>query len=67
MKLFLNGKEHELSGVKTLYDLLSLYKLLEKPIAVELNYKVIPRRDFSNTILQDGDKIEIVQFVGGGY
>ena len=61
----INGKELNLAGK-------SLEKYLEsagydiKRIAVERNGAIIPKARYSETILSDGDEIEIVSFVGGG-
>lgn len=37
-----------------------------KRVAVELNLEILPKADYDTTVLNDGDRIEIVQFVGGG-
>ena len=66
MKLTLNGEERIISGVTTLTDLVKKLDLTNKPIAVELNLNVVPKARLDATLLSDGDKVEIVQFVGGG-
>ncbi len=71
MRVYINGESREVSGA-TSADSLSLAELiaqLELPaarIAVELNRSVIRRADWSSTVIDDGDRIEIVHFVGGG-
>jgi sulfur carrier protein len=35
-------------------------------VAVELNQEILPKGEYASTLLQDGDRIEIVHFVGGG-
>ncbi|MBQ7981749.1 MAG: sulfur carrier protein ThiS [Oscillospiraceae bacterium] len=37
-----------------------------KRVAVELNGDILPKAQYENTVLQDGDSVEIVSFVGGG-
>ncbi len=71
MKLHINGKESVFS-LEQDRDGLSLSGLVEslgmKPdrVAVELNRKIIARDHWPETMLSDGDRLEIVQFVGGG-
>jgi len=50
----------------TLADLAAELGLGEKRIAVEVNRDIIPREEYANCHLRDGDEIEIVHFVGGG-
>lgn len=49
-----------------LYDFLSREKYNLKLIAVECNKIIIPKSQYENTILKDGDRLEVVTFVGGG-
>ncbi|MGA8432247.1 MAG: sulfur carrier protein ThiS [Candidatus Sulfotelmatobacter sp.] len=71
MKLHINGKESILSGdaVDGSYTLAALVESLGmKPdrVAVELNRKIIARDRWLETTLSEDDRLEIVQFVGGG-
>lgn len=61
----INGKENNAAG-KTILEVVeeSGYQLTQ--IAVELNENIVPKAQYSSTRLQDGDKVEIVAFVGGG-
>ena len=61
-----NGKQVELKGSLTLEKFLESngYALLK--VAVELNGKIVPRKEYAATILEDTDALEIVCFVGGG-
>ena len=61
-----NGKQVELKERLTLDKFLESngYALLK--VAVELNGKIVPRKEYAATILQDTDALEIVCFVGGG-
>jgi len=66
MQIFVNGKAKEISEgiiVKTFIDTL---RLNSKAIAVELNLKVVPKKEYDTKRLKEGDKIEIISFVGGG-
>jgi sulfur carrier protein len=66
IKLEINGKQKEISPVSNVRELLELLEVAEGPVAVELNRQIIRRRDWENTAISDGDRVEIVQFVGGG-
>lgn len=66
MQLFVNGKEVVLSGIQTVQDLLAHYHLQQKIVVVEKNKEIVERILFDTTGLSDGDRIEIVHFVGGG-
>ena len=66
MDVRLNGQQHLVDDGATLSDLVSLLKLDRNWIAVELNQEVIPRARWGEVSLKEGDKIEVVQLVGGG-
>lgn len=51
----------------SLKELLSILKYDIKKIAVEINEEIISKKDFDNVIVKENDKIEIVNFVGGGW
>jgi sulfur carrier protein len=62
----LNGESREVGVGATLDDLVSELSLTPARIAVELNQRVVRRDRWPKTSLTDGDRIEIVHFVGGG-
>lgn len=63
----LNGKKVELAeGITTVRALLASYSLQEKIVVVERNGEIIDRSAYEQTPIADGDRIEIVHFVGGG-
>ena len=64
--LEINGKKKDISPVSNVRELLQLLGVEEGPVAVELNRRIIRRRDWENTPISNGDRVEIVQFVGGG-
>ena len=66
MQVYVNGEPRGLSEPISLAELITQLDLPAARIAVELNRAVVRRNDWSATALQDGDRIEIVHFVGGG-
>jgi thiamine biosynthesis protein ThiS len=66
MKLIINGETREFSAASTLSTLLAQLGMKPDRVAVELNRNLIPRDRWTTTQLSDGDKLEIVHFVGGG-
>ena len=65
-KIQLNGKKIKIYKDLNITGLIKKYKLNEKMIAVELNGVILPKIHYSKQKLKDNDKIEIVQFIGGG-
>ena len=65
-KIQLNGKKIALKQNFSILDLLKKYKLNKKKVAIELNGKIIPQNKYNSKKLKKNDKIEIVQFIGGG-
>jgi thiamine biosynthesis protein ThiS len=66
VRLTLNGEERFLEGVKDIAGLVAALKLDPRKLAVERNLAIVPRSAYGATLLADGDRIEIVAFVGGG-
>ena len=66
MQVFINGESQELSGTPSLAELITQLELPATRIAVELNREVVRRNDWSGTMLNEDDRVEIVHFVGGG-
>ncbi|WP_243292506.1 sulfur carrier protein ThiS [Bacillus sp. FJAT-47783] len=67
MELIINGEALQLpESVKTVSDLLSHFQLDNKIAIVEVNVDIIQKQDYETTMLSNGDKVEIVHFVGGG-
>jgi len=68
MKLQINGedKTFDLAGPFTLAHLVESLGMKPDRVAVELNRDIVPRDRWSDTILNDGDRLEVVHFVGGG-
>lgn len=66
MEIFVNGEEQRFETPLNVSGLLDALDLEPRKIAVERNLKIVPKSRYAETALSDGDKIEIVQFVGGG-
>jgi thiazole synthase len=66
MQIILNGDPHEVAGPLTLNALLAQLKIDPRRVAVEHNLTVVKRANYDSTQIEDGDQIEIVNFVGGG-
>lgn len=66
MQIRLNGDDHSLSAPSTLADLVTQLELGERRYAIEVNDELIPRGEHAEFQLSDGDRVEIVQAIGGG-
>lgn len=66
MKVTVNGKEHQVAEGATIADLVASLNLRTDRIATERNLSVVPKARYADTQLNEGDKLEIVTFVGGG-
>ncbi len=67
MRLIINGEEKELAACElTLAALVEQLGMKSDRVAIELNREIIPRERWSSTALHDGDRLEMVHFVGGG-
>jgi sulfur carrier protein len=62
----LNGEIREVPEEIILDGLIELLRLPRKRVAIELNESVVRRAEWPSTTVKDGDKLEIVHFVGGG-
>ena len=66
MTIVLNGIGHEATTDATVLGLLETIGLAPGRVAVEVNGRVLRREEFSRVPLHEQDRIEVVQFVGGG-
>jgi sulfur carrier protein len=62
----LNGEPYSIDGDPRLIALVEKLNLRRGRVAVELNQSVIPKAEWASVVLQPGDNVEIVNFVGGG-
>jgi len=65
-KIQLNGKKVKIQRDLSIKDLIKKYRLKENKIAIELNGTILPKNHYKNKKVKNNDKIEIVQFIGGG-
>ena len=61
----INGEELNIAG-KTVAEYLATTNYDPKRIAVECNGDIVPKAQYGETVLKDGDSVEVVSFVGGG-
>lgn len=66
LRIYVNGESRDLPAPISLAELINQLDLPAARIAVELNRAVVRRSEWSTTMLQDEDRIEVVHFVGGG-
>lgn len=65
MQIHLNGDEKNISAT-TVLGLLESLGIDPKRVAIELNKEILPKAQYTEKTIADGDRIEIVHFVGGG-
>jgi len=65
MNLTINGKT-QIYSAETLEALVDQFGMKPDRVAIELNREIVPRERWPQTRLHDGDRLEIVHFVGGG-
>ena len=66
MRINVNGEEHAAQEGMTVEALVAQLALRPERLAIELNGEVVRRADWQRTTLGEGDRVEIVHFVGGG-
>ncbi len=66
LRVQINGEAREVADALKLSELVNELSLAPERVAIELNQQVVRRNHWPTTILADGDRIEIVHFVGGG-
>ena len=66
IRITLNGEERRIPAATSVAALLELLARPAQRVAVERNQEIVPRTRFAEEILAAGDRVEIVQFVGGG-
>ena len=65
-KIQLNGDPYEINDGTNLNKLLNKLKIQKNKVAIEVNGEIIEKNKYQNLILNKGDKVEIVNFIGGG-
>lgn len=66
MKFVLNGDSHETNAPLTVASLLDELDIRKRRVAVAINTEVVPRSRFQQAEIRDGDRVEVIQAVGGG-
>lgn len=66
MKITLNGNETDIGDRTTVSALLENLEIEPARVAVEVNLNIVRKCDYAGHVLNDGDSVEIVNFVGGG-
>lgn len=66
MNLIVNGEKTTLASGASVTDLIQAAFLLPEATAVQRNDEIVPRAAYGTTMLEEGDVIELVRFVGGG-
>jgi len=66
MRLVVNGEERQVGPSTTVKQLLVSLGLADTLVAVERNEEIVPRAQYEHAELHDGDRVEVVHFVGGG-
>lgn len=66
MRVQVNGEPREVAAGSTIVALLTSLGLSDRPVAVERNTEIVPRAQHAQTLLAEGDTLELVVFVGGG-
>lgn len=65
MEVLLNGQQHIVADTVTVNDLINELQLSGK-FAIEINETIIPRSEYAQAVIHQGDRIEVVQAIGGG-
>jgi len=66
MKIIINGESRQVSDVTTVADLVRLLGYEGKRIAIERNGLIVPKSEYEQVVVEEGDGYEIVVAVGGG-
>lgn len=66
MRVTINGEHREVADGLSVEELVKQFHFRPKQVAIEVNCDLVPRRQYPDTPLREGDEIEIVTLVGGG-
>lgn len=66
VNLMVNGQEQQCNAETLLPDLLVQLKMNPKLVAIEYNGEILHRQFWAETVIQEGDRLEVVTIVGGG-
>lgn len=66
MEIFINGKSYKFDTALNIQEILDNLEIEDKVVAVALNSLVVKKQNWKETFLENGDKIEFLQFMSGG-
>ena len=66
VRIRVNGTERRLPDGTSVRDLLAILEVSTPRVAVERNREILPKASYGSTPLEEGDELEVVEFVGGG-
>jgi len=66
IQIYINGKKKNINSNCNLIYILKEYSLINKLVAVEINQEVIPKSSYKTITMNNNDKIEILELIGGG-
>lgn len=66
MTLIINGQSMDFDGKKSIQEILDVLNIESKVVAIALNSNLVQKTQYGDTFPNDGDKIEFLQFMGGG-
>jgi sulfur carrier protein len=66
MKIVINGEEKEFRDGSTLLEILKILSLEDKVMAAAVNMNIVKQDSWNNYSIKEGDKLELLDFVGGG-
>ena len=66
MNIFVNQKKVIISRESTIINILANLDIKDKYLAVEINEAILPKSEYDKYIIQENDKIEIINAIGGG-
>jgi sulfur carrier protein len=66
ISIVVNGKNMSIEKDTNLYELIDFLKISDKVMAAAVNMNIVKKDEWENYKLQEGDKVELLNFVGGG-
>jgi sulfur carrier protein len=66
ISIVVNGKNMSIEKDTNLYELIEFLKISDKVMAAAVNMNIVKKDEWENYKLQEGDKVELLNFVGGG-
>lgn len=66
MKIIINGETKEVSSAMSVEELLNDLQIYDKVMAIAINMEIVKKDNWATHKIKDGDKIEALEFVGGG-